>query len=228
MDIHYSAFLANELYGIELSEDKFEELALIAYNFIGNKNCKLYRYFAVINPVTLCVELPCNAEIIEAVTGVWEDWQSVTNRDWNGDWDSNLIEHYIERSKIFMDPLYTHGKYLKYERVGDKLYFDRPYGPIFILYKGQILDDNGLPEVNDKEALAIATYIAYVTKYKEGLITMNKQVMEAAKMLEHDWKVKCDQARVPEYINQNEMDQILDAKSNWNRKRFSKSLKPIR
>ena len=53
MDIHYSAFLANELYGVELSEDKFEELALIAYNFIGNKNCKLYRYFAVINPLTL-------------------------------------------------------------------------------------------------------------------------------------------------------------------------------
>ena len=57
---------------------------------------------------------------------------------------------------------------------------------------------------------------------------MNRQVMEAAKMLEHEWRVKCDQARVPEYINQNEMDQILDAKSNWNRKRFSKSLKPIR
>ena len=30
MDIHYAQFLASELYGVEMSEDKFEELALIA------------------------------------------------------------------------------------------------------------------------------------------------------------------------------------------------------
>jgi hypothetical protein len=53
------------------------------------------------------------------------------------------------------------GKYVKYEQVGDKLYFDKPYGLIGILYKGEVLDDDGLPDVNDKEALAIATYVAY-------------------------------------------------------------------
>jgi hypothetical protein len=30
-----------------------------------------------------------------------------------------------------------------------------------VLYKGEVLDDNGLPDINDKEANAIAVYIAY-------------------------------------------------------------------
>lgn len=51
--------------------------------------------------------------------------------------------------------------------------------------------------------------------------------MTIATTLKQEWVIKCDQARTPEYINQNEMDQILDAKTNWNRKVFRKSLKPI-
>jgi hypothetical protein len=35
------------------------------------------------------------------------------------------------------------------------------------------MDGDGLPELSDKEANAIATYIAYVDKYKEGLKTNN-------------------------------------------------------
>lgn len=227
MDIHYAQYLANELYGIDLPTDKFEELALIAYNFIGNKNCKLYRYFAAVDPETLSIELPCNCVSLEAITGALEDWQHVTNKDWNGDNYSAYIEQYIENSKMFMDPLYTRGKFLNFERVGNTIYFDKPYGFVAILYKGEVLDDNGLPEINDKEANAIAAYIAYVTKYKESIITLNQSVMTIATALKQEWTIKCDQARTPEYINQNEMDQILDAKTNWNRKVFRKSLKPV-
>lgn len=227
MDIHYAHFLANELYGVNISQDKFEELALIAYDKIGNKQCRTYRFFGAVNPQTLSLELPCNVQYIISVTCAMEDWQFVTNRDWNGDADSAFIEHYIERSKLFMDPLYQPGKYLKYEQVGDTLYFDRPYGLVGILYYGQVLNDDGLPDVNDKEARAIAAYIAYTQKYKEGLITMNPQIIQVAQGLEQQWNRMCDQAKTPEYINQNEMDQILDAKTNWNRKMFRKTYKPI-
>lgn len=227
MDIHYAQYLANELYGVEMSEDRFEELALIAYNHIGNKNCKLYRYFANVDPQTLTADLPCNCLYIEAVTGALEDWEHVTNKDYNGNMDSAVIEQYIESTKMFMDPLYTPGKYLKYERIGDKLYFDKPYGFVGILYKGQVLDDNGLPDVNDKEALAIAAYIAYTQLYKQGLQTMNGGIVQMAQQLKQDWNIKCDQARTPEQINQNEMDEILDAKTNWNRKQFRKTYKPL-
>jgi hypothetical protein len=49
-----------------------------------------------------------------------------------------------------------------------------------------------------------------------------------ANLLKQQWNVQCDQARVAEYINQNDMDQILDAKSNWNRKIHGKSYKAFR
>ena len=52
-----------------------------------------------------------------------------------------------------------------------------------ILYRGVILDDDGLPELNDKEALAIATYCAWVTKYKEGLLTNNANIVQMANTL---------------------------------------------
>ena len=40
-------------------------------------------------------------------------------------------------------------------------------------YHGILLDEDGLPEINDKEAIAIAEYIAYVYKYKEAIRTNN-------------------------------------------------------
>jgi len=83
------------------------------------------------------------------------------------------VEHHIEAEKYFNSPYYIPGKLLKYEQVGDTLYFERNYGKVTILYKGILADEEGLPEITDKEATAIATYIAYVMKLKEGLATNN-------------------------------------------------------
>jgi hypothetical protein len=48
-------------------------------------------------------------------------------------------------------------------------------------------------------------------------------------VLKADWEKKCDAARVKgEIWSQNDMDMILDAKTNWNRKQFGKSYKPFR
>lgn len=227
MDIHYAQYLANELYGINIPEDKFEELALIAYNHIGNKNCRTYRYFGEVDETTLSIELPCNLISIISVCSAFEDWEYVTNKHWFGNPETSLIEQYIESTKMFKDPLYQPGKFLHYERIGNTLYFDRPYHFVGILYKGEVLDENGLPEINDKEANAIATYIAYTTKFKEAMMTMDANVMQIAQLLKAQWETRCDQARTPEHISHNEMDEVLDAKTNWNRKLFNKSLKPI-
>lgn len=226
MDIHYAQYLANELYGIEIPTDKFEELALIAWNHIGNKTCRIYRFFGAVDCHDNSITLPCNTLHVISVCGALEDWEHVTNKHWNGDPDSFAIEHYIERTKMFTDPLYQPGKFLHYEQVGNKLYFDKLYPFVGILYRGVVMDcDSDLPEINDKEANAIAAYIAYTQKYKEGLQTMNNNTIQIAQMLKQDWLIKCDQARTPEYINHNEMDQILNAKTNWNRKQFNKSFK---
>ena len=226
-DFNYIYTVANSLYGLELEPEQFEELGLTAWNLIGNKTVRLYNYSADISCDNLSVQLPCNCDIIEAVTYNHEDWNYSTNKTVNGDYNSQFTEQNIEARKLYQSPLYISGKYAKYERVGDILYFDKDYGKVNILYKGVILDEDGLPKVNEKEALAIATYIAFATKQKQGWITNNQNIIQLAQYLYQQWLKYCDSARVPLSIDQNTMNQVLDAKSSWNRKVYNKAYKPI-
>lgn len=225
-DFHYAMSLCQTLYGIELQEDMFEEIGLVAWGLIGNKRTKIYRYSTCMNACSNnTIELPCNCDYIESITTSWEDWNSSSNLYPNGDINSAYVEEYIESRKQFHNPLYQSGKFIKYERVGDTLYLDRPYGKVNILYRGIILDEDGLPELTDKEALAIATYCAYITKYKEGLQTNNANLIQMANTLKQQWHIQCDQARTDQYLSQNEWDEVLEAKNSWNRKVYNKSLK---
>lgn len=226
-DFNYIYTVANSLYGLELEPEQFEELGLTAWNLIGNKTVRLYNYSADISNDDFSVQLPCNCDIIEAVTYNHEDWNYSTNKTVNGDYNSQFTEQYIEARKLYQSSLYISGKYAKYERVGDTLYFDKDYGKVNILYKGVILDEDGLPKVNEKEALAIATYIAFATKQKQGWITNNQNIIQLAQYLYQQWLKYCDSARVPLSIDQNTMNQVLDAKSSWNRKVYNKAYKPI-
>ena len=224
-NFYYGLSLLNTLYGLTMSEEDYEETALVGWDLIGNKRTRLYRYSVCIDDCSEGVELPCNVDELEAVTTDFEEWDYSTNDTPNGDINSAFVESYIEHRKAFRDPLYLPGKLIHYERVGNTLYFDRPYGKINILYKGLILDDNGLPEITDKEASALATYCAYIIKFKEGIMTNNTNIIQMANMLKQQWNVQCDQARADHYMSQNEWDQVLDAKTSWNRKSFGKSLK---
>lgn len=225
-NFHYVSVLLDMLYGIEMSDEDLEELGIIAWELIGNKNTRLYKYSTCIDPSDNSVYLPCNFSQLEAVTSMYEDWNRSTNYTEFGDIRSSFIENTIEAEKVYKSPYYISGKLLKYKQIGDKLYFDKNYGKINILYKGILLDDEGLPELTDKEATAIATYLAYIDKYKEGLRTNNPQIINLSSTLEQKWNKQCDQARVT-YLTQNDMNQILDVKDSWNRHTYNYSYKPI-
>lgn len=218
---------ANLLYGLEMNEDDAVEIGLIAWNKIGNKQCRLYRYITNIDKDTLSVELPCNCDEVEAVTYGFEDWNYTTSDTVNGDYNSLFTEHYIEGRKEFKNAFYSSGRFVKYERVNDTLYFEENYGPIQILYKGVELDENELPYLTEKEVDAIACYLAFTQRFKEGWAAHNAQMIQEAQLLEQRWLKLCDAARV-KYLNQNDMDKILDAKHKFNRKIFNKAYKPVR
>lgn len=224
-NFHYAISLAQMLYDIEGDIEDLEEIGLIAYNFIGNKNTRLYR--ATLDVNNGIVKLPCNCDIIEAVTYCGEDWNYTSNQKNDGDVRSAYIENYIESRKAFSDPFYISGKYVKYKRVGDVLHINEELSKVNILYHGIELDEEGLPSINDKEAIAIAEYIAYVYKYKEAIRTNNKAVLQMAQDLKQQWLFHCDAARVAEYVSQEEMNKILDVQSSWGRKVYGKSYKPI-
>ena len=159
-------FQANLLYGTDFADSSdFEEIGLVAHSMIGTKHIRFYRYIASVDPRTLSVDLPCNCDQIEAVTIFPEDWTYADGIHHNGDITSAFNEEYSEARKHFQDPLYIRGKYIHYERVGDKIYVQYPFPRVIILYEGEMLDDEGLPFLNDKETQAIACYAAYITKF---------------------------------------------------------------
>lgn len=224
----YSISLAQMLYDIDINDmDTLIEIGLVAYNFIGNKNTQLKSEIVNVDSKTGLVKIPCKADLIEAITyPKIEDWNYTSNIKNFGDFNSLNIEQYIEKSKQNTDPLYISGQLVKYRREGNYIYVNENIDQVCILYHTEQLDEDDLPLINDKEAIAIADYIAYTIKYKEALRSNNSAVFQMAQTIKKQWQIHCDAARVPEYVTQNEMNDLLETMSSYNRKVHGRSYKP--
>jgi hypothetical protein len=222
----YAISLAQMLYDIDINDmDTLIEIGLIAYGFIGNKNTHLTSQIVEVN--NGIVKLPCKADLVEAITSPQiEDWSYTSNVKNYGDFNTLNVEQYIERAKHVIDPLYTSGRLIKYRREGDYIYVTEPIQEVCVLYHTENLDEEDLPRINDKEAVAIADYIAYTVKYKEALRNNNSTTFQLAQTIKKQWLIHCDAARVPEYVNQNEMNDLLEVMSSANRKVHGRSYKP--
>lgn len=224
----YAISLAQMLYDVDINDmDTLIEIGLVAYGFIGNKNTQLKSEIVNVDQKTGLVKIPCKADLIEAITDPRvEDWSYTSNVKNFGDWNTLNIEQYIEKSKQSIDPLYISGRFVKYRREGDYIYVNENLQQVCILYHTEELDEEDLPLINDKEAIAIADYIAYTVKYKEALRSNNSAVFQMAQTIKKQWQIHCDAARVPEYVNQNEMNDLLEVTSSANRKVHGRSYKP--
>ena len=80
MNFRYAISLAQTLYDVEGDTEDLEEIGLVAYNFIGNKNTLLKQETLSVNCEDGTIQLPCGVDVIEAVTycGV-EDWGYTSN-----------------------------------------------------------------------------------------------------------------------------------------------------
>ena len=224
----YALSLAQMLYDVDINDmDTLIEVGLVAYNFIGNKNTQLKSEIVNVDRRSGLVKLPCKAELVEAITyPSSEDWSYTSNLKNFGDFNTLNVEQYIERSKQSTDPLYTSGRLVKYRREGNYIYVNEDIDQVSVLYHVETLDEEDLPMINDKEAIAIADYIAYTVKYKEALRSNNSAVFQMAQTIKRQWLIHCDAARVPEYVNQNEMNDLLEIASSHNRKVHGRSYKP--
>ena len=106
-NFHYVAVLLDLLYSIEMEDEDLEELGLIAWNLIGNKETRMYRYSAYMD-CDNSITLPCNIleGQIEAVTTSYEDWERFTNYTDVGDNLTSFIENNIEIEKTYQSPFY--------------------------------------------------------------------------------------------------------------------------
>lgn len=219
----------HELYGIDMNIDTMETAALIAWNYIGNKDCKIYRAVLPVHPNgegTWEAELPCNCFVVESVTSNWEDFKKTSNKFNSVGSLSSAVEESIEYEKLPTSDLYQSGKLVSYRQIGDKLYFQSPFDSVNVIYKGLYLDDEGLPYLSLKEVQAIMSYCAYTYFYKKAVQNTDANSLQLASNEQNMWLKRCTQARVPDYLNQNEINDILDAKTTWNRKSYGYSYKP--
>ena len=209
-----------------MKESDFEEIALNAWELIGTKHTELKVFRG---PVTNGVlQLPCDCVQIESVHHPILD-ANVTDTLIDGvDGTSIATERYIEVRNKFNSPYQTSGKLAKYKQKGNVLQFEEDYSEVAVVYHSVLMDNNKLPLINDKEMRAIAAYAAYATTYKEGLMKKDSNIISMANVIKAEWLQYCNAARVSSNITQNEMNDILDAKTSWNRKAYGVSFKPFK
>lgn len=212
--------LANSLYGITMDIDTFEDIALNGWELIGNKQTRLHRFVA--DTENGKIKLPCNVDIIEAVYLPGLVSQETSNSG-TIEYINRSVEFYIESQKKEMNPFYNKGHLAKYRIEGDYIVLDKDYNNVTIIYHGIILDEEGLPYLSDKEVQALAAYVAYVQTYKKSLIKSDGNLVNLANVIKSDWVRLCNSARIPNHITQNDMNDILDVKTRWDRKMYSKS-----
>lgn len=218
--------LADSLYGITVSENEFEDIALDGWERIGNKHTRLYRYIGDV--VDGRLQLPCNVDVIESVHVPIPDAQMTHPETDFGAIPSIWTEGYIDFWKWDEDPYWNRGKYVKYDEGDNVLYFYHDYKRVMVVYHGVLMDDETqLPLLNDKELRAVAAFVAYISLNKEGIRKRDGNIIKLAQTVQADWLRLCNAARIPEHFTQNDMNRILDVKVRLDRKQYGKSFKPI-
>ncbi len=211
-------------YGLNIDQLEFESSGMIAYDKIGNKQTEIKEFVGdVVNGE---LELPCDVTSIEAVLGNFIDSQKTSNKQRWPQVITNYIERYIEYWKYNKSLLYDYGVLLNYQMRENTLLFDKDYKNVLVLYRKQILDEEGFPYINSKEAEAIAAYCAYTDLYKQAIRTRDPNTYQMAQNIKLEWARLCERARVPEKVSQNDMNRILDVMTSFDRKSYGKSFKP--
>lgn len=213
------------LYGTSIDTTNFEDICLSGWELIGNRQTSLYKYTTSTEDKR--IKLPCNVDFIEAVFGPYMDAQTSNDYSIYPNIYNNWVEEYIEYWKRNKSAFYNKGALIKYRQEGEYLVFDKDYGNITILYHGVVVDDEGLPYLTDKEVQALAAYCAYMDIYKKSLIQKDGNLFQLAAAVKNDWLRLCNSARIPSHLSQNEMNDVLDVKTCWDRKQYGKSFKPI-
>lgn len=230
LNFHYGILLLKQLYDIEISEIDYEELGLIAFNKIGNRRTfTITKEFNVGN--NNLINLPCEATRVKAVYTTIQDYRTSSNK---GDEDivsSFSTEQYVGSLQEY-NPSMAKGKLLSYSIVGNQLKLHSYLPSVYIIYSVAVVDKDNLPMITEKEALAIAAYIAYRMQFKKGLVTQNGNSVQLAQLLQQEWERACAQARIifrdkGDYISDNELNEIMDTMISWERKSYGKTAKFI-
>lgn len=209
----------NSQFGIEAKDpDQIIDWALAGYAKIGNADVQLKLIKACPKPDGqghFVVELPCDVYEIEAVCLPFTTGKEVSATDDFLAGKTYDIENWIEAFKRNKSNFYLPGAFVKHTQIGNKLYFMEPHPQLDILYKEQLLDpETELPMLSQDELDALAVYCAYSYDLRRGRRNKDQATLNIAQMEYQMWQKACAKARV-RYLNQNEINEVLDVISSW-------------
>jgi len=233
-------FLMKDLFGITMTDEDFIEKAYRAFRKIGN----IAQATHIIRPkVTGCrIELPCNVEFIESVSSgkyllpelddfslIYEDnYGPATSKFYYPDL---LTTTQFNKSNLTKTPLHFDGQLIPYTLIGKNKAIEISehwLGTIInITYRGQILDEEGLPALTPKEVEAIAHWVAYIDTQKRAFMK-EPGIGELLAYIKPLAELKMQAAAIPEYLSQNFWDEFLTAKTRMDRKMPGSSYKLLR
>ena len=194
---HYISTLFKE----DVSESDVMDVAQILLPLIGNTHQLIYVYEN--RPVKFkdffLLEVPCNIGIIEGIT-VATDVQSAIG-------DKLVI---IDKEvRVFKDlpRYYLGGTFINYLVTEEGIKVDPQFEnqTLRVMYRGDIVDEDGNPKVTDKEAIAIAYYYMYMREEARTFKGTGGQNIQFAYQRAMQ---KVQQARVPNKLTQNTMNNV--------------------
>lgn len=235
-------FLLKSLFDIIMQEEEYIEHAYRTFRKMGNIAVATHCIKEEV-PDSLTIELPCNLEFIESVTTGDTYLNNTADVVYYFDGTQNirpvvnqyyypdiLNDTYLNKISLSRTDLHPVGQFVPYELIdcGRKLLLKDPMKGqnVNIIYRGQILDDEGLPCLSPKEVEAIAYYLAYITTQKNAF-RKDPGALQMLPMIKQEAELKLAAAKIPEYVNQNFWEQVLAAKTRFDRKVFYNGYKTM-
>ena len=233
-------FLLKDAYGITMTDEDFVERAYRGFRKLGNIATATHKYRATVENGT--VKLPCNVEFIESVStkdividhindviySIDNNHSMITNQYYYPDIVTAGVYNKVNLSRTQLHP---NGVFIPYEICGKNEYIkvkEQLDGEeITIIYRGQVLDEDGLPALTSKEVEAIACFVAYYDVKKR--IFMKEPGLEGMwSIIQQEYPRLMAAAKIPEYLSQSFWDELLSANTRFDRKQFGSSYKLMR
>jgi len=228
--------IANERCAVTMDEDTFVELGWMAFKELGNVAIINYMYKATVGPDGF-TRIAANVELIEAVTTMNIPYETLSDSYQLYDSGIPLSRWFFQQEmlnatsrnfSVQATNMVSPGELVGYEWA-DKEHIvvtnaHLAGSEIFILYKGIMVDDQCLPLLTHKEAMAIGFRVAFY-KTERDLFMGKPNAPVILQYVKPESERLLRAASVPEKLNQNQMDNVLDAKTSWDRKGYGRSFK---
>lgn len=216
-------------YGLSMDEYDYLDLAVGELNDIRNFGIRPYKSFIKLDEKGY-MDMPCNVDLIEAIVNsnhgekAYPDREILVKRTEHND----TLFNSVQMRSLLAWPIRTLNRVdgqLSFKLESDNRIFiyDEAYWgtEICIAYTGYITDEEGFPMITRKQSNALAAIAARNIVMKAAL-SGDKLKAQMLQVVSQEASKLKQSASIPETISDKELDEVMDAHTAFNRKRYGR------